>query len=89
MRKERVTSLLWPKGTSSVPGCPVAGVGALGFAISGGEVPARHPGDGKLKPLEDAPGSYVRILRQDARRGLVMAAPQAQQTHSGERHSEQ
>jgi polyhydroxyalkanoate synthase len=26
---------------------------------SGGEVPARHPGDGKLKPLEDAPGSYV------------------------------
>ena len=27
--------------------------------FSGGEVPARHPGDGKLKPLEDAPGSYV------------------------------
>src|SRR5213079_1096252 len=23
-----------------------------------GEVPARHPGDGKLKPIEDAPGSY-------------------------------
>jgi polyhydroxyalkanoate synthase len=27
--------------------------------FSGGEVPARHPGDGKLNPLEDAPGSYV------------------------------
>jgi len=28
--------------------------------FSGGEVPARQPGDGKLKVLEDAPGSYVR-----------------------------
>ena len=26
---------------------------------AGGEVAARRPGDGKLKPLEDAPGSYV------------------------------
>jgi len=26
---------------------------------SGAKVPARQPGDGKLKPLEDAPGSYV------------------------------
>ncbi|HET6185107.1 MAG TPA: class I poly(R)-hydroxyalkanoic acid synthase [Acetobacteraceae bacterium] len=24
-------------------------------------VPARKPGDGKLKPIEDAPGSYVRV----------------------------
>jgi poly[(R)-3-hydroxyalkanoate] polymerase subunit PhaC len=28
---------------------------------SGGEVPARRPGDGKLKPIEDAPGSYVLV----------------------------
>jgi polyhydroxyalkanoate synthase len=28
---------------------------------SGGEVKARQPGDGKLKPIEDAPGSYVRV----------------------------
>ncbi|MCF8481781.1 MAG: class I poly(R)-hydroxyalkanoic acid synthase [Rhodospirillum sp.] len=28
---------------------------------SGPEVPARHPGDGKLKPIEDAPGSYVKV----------------------------
>lgn len=28
-------------------------------AKSGQQVPARVPGDGKLEPLEDAPGSYV------------------------------
>lgn len=28
---------------------------------SGGQVPARTPGDGKLKPIEDAPGSYVAV----------------------------
>ena len=27
----------------------------------GGKVPARQPGDGKLKPIEDAPGSYVKV----------------------------
>jgi len=26
----------------------------------GGEVPARTPGDGKLTPIEDAPGRYVK-----------------------------
>ncbi len=29
---------------------------------SGGQIPARKPGDGKLKPLEDAPGSYVKSV---------------------------
>ena len=33
-------------------------------AFSGGEVPARKPGDGKLKPIEDAPGSYVMAKTQ-------------------------
>jgi polyhydroxyalkanoate synthase len=28
---------------------------------SGGEVKARKPGDGKLKAIEDAPGSYVKV----------------------------
>jgi polyhydroxyalkanoate synthase subunit PhaC len=28
---------------------------------AGGTVPARKPGDGKLKPIEDAPGSYVLV----------------------------
>ena len=32
---------------------------------SGGEVPARHPGDGKLAPIEDAPGSYVKVRAED------------------------
>ena len=32
---------------------------------AGGEVPARHPGDGRLKPLEDAPGSYVKVRAED------------------------
>jgi polyhydroxyalkanoate synthase len=32
---------------------------------SGGEAPARHPGDGKLKPIEDAPGSYVKVRAED------------------------
>jgi polyhydroxyalkanoate synthase len=32
---------------------------------SGGEAPARRPGDGKLKPLEDAPGSYVKVRAED------------------------
>jgi polyhydroxyalkanoate synthase subunit PhaC len=32
---------------------------------AGGEVPARQPGDGKLIPIEDAPGSYVRVRAED------------------------
>jgi polyhydroxyalkanoate synthase len=32
---------------------------------AGGEVPARHPGDGKLQPLEDAPGSYVKVRAEE------------------------
>ena len=32
---------------------------------SGGDVPARHPGDGKLSVIEDAPGSFVKIRAED------------------------
>jgi len=32
---------------------------------AGGEVSARHPGDGKLTPIEDAPGSYVKVRAED------------------------
>jgi polyhydroxyalkanoate synthase len=35
--------------------------------FGGEKVPARVPGDGKLEPIEDAPGSYVK-LRLDAQR---------------------
>ena len=31
----------------------------------GGKVKARHPGDGKLAPIEDAPGSYVLVRAED------------------------
>ena len=31
----------------------------------GGEVPARHLGNGKLAPIEDAPGSYVKVRAED------------------------
>ena len=33
--------------------------------FANGKVPARQPGDGKLKVIEDAPGSYVRVQAQD------------------------
>jgi polyhydroxyalkanoate synthase len=32
---------------------------------AGGTVPARLPGDGKLTPIEDAPGSYVKIRGEE------------------------
>jgi polyhydroxyalkanoate synthase len=32
--------------------------------LSGEQVPARTPGDGKLKPLGDAPGTYVKVKTQ-------------------------
>ncbi len=32
--------------------------------LSGGQVPARTPGEGKLKPLGDAPGTYVKVKAQ-------------------------
>jgi polyhydroxyalkanoate synthase subunit PhaC len=32
--------------------------------LSGAKVPARQPGDGKLKALEDAPGTYVKVMAQ-------------------------
>jgi polyhydroxyalkanoate synthase subunit PhaC len=34
-------------------------------ALDRTEVPARQPGDGKLVPIENAPGSYVRVMVND------------------------
>jgi polyhydroxyalkanoate synthase len=34
-------------------------------AFGNGMIPARQPGDGKLKAIEDAPGSYVALQAQD------------------------
>ena len=39
----------------------VAGLARLAQEAERAEVPARVPGDGKLKPIEDAPGSYVKV----------------------------
>ena len=33
-------------------------------AFDDGKVPAREPGGGKLKPIEDAPGAYVKVKAQ-------------------------
>ena len=33
--------------------------------FGGGKVPARNPGDGKLKVIEDAPGSFVKVRAHD------------------------
>jgi polyhydroxyalkanoate synthase len=33
-------------------------------ALSGAKVPARQPGDGELKVLGDAPGTYVKVKAQ-------------------------
>ena len=45
--------------STRAPGGPT---GAPWLARRGGrKVPARQPGDGKLKPIEDAPGSYVKV----------------------------
>ena len=48
--------------------CPIPGgrCGSAGFRnIRAARCPARQPGDGKLKPLEDAPGSYVKVRAED------------------------
>ncbi len=34
-------------------------------AFGDGKIPARTPGDGKLKVIEDAPGSYAKVQAQD------------------------
>ena len=51
-------------GSRAPPRSPAPGgrTGSAGSAAHGKEqVPARVPGDGKLLPIEDAPGSYVKV----------------------------
>ena len=40
------------------------------LVVAGDKLPARIPGKGKLKALEDAPGSYVK-LRLDAKKAAA------------------
>jgi hypothetical protein len=48
-----------------MPGSPVADVGAAGSRNIHAAIYQRQSGDGQLKPLEDAPGSYVKVRAWD------------------------
>jgi polyhydroxyalkanoate synthase len=50
----------WLEGGTQHPGSWWPHWVAWNAPQSGPKVPARQPGDGKLRPLEDAPGSYAR-----------------------------
>jgi polyhydroxyalkanoate synthase len=51
----------WLKGTSQHEGSWWPDWDAFAAKHGGKKVPARTPGDGKLEPIEDAPGSYVMV----------------------------
>lgn len=51
----------WLAGAEQHPGSWWPTWDAWLSKLSGSKVKARVPGDGKLKPLEDAPGSYVKV----------------------------
>jgi polyhydroxyalkanoate synthase subunit PhaC len=51
----------WLEGATEHPGSWWPDWAAWNADKSGAQVPARQPGAGKLKPIEDAPGAYARI----------------------------
>jgi polyhydroxyalkanoate synthase len=51
----------WLAGAEQHPGSWWPEWGKWIAEFGGGKVKARRPGDGKLKPIEDAPGTYARI----------------------------
>ncbi len=51
----------WLAGAESHPGSWWHDWDSWLAPLSGGEVPARVPGDGELAVIEDAPGSYVKV----------------------------
>ncbi|HVW72571.1 MAG TPA: class I poly(R)-hydroxyalkanoic acid synthase [Rhizomicrobium sp.] len=54
----------WKKGAVEHPGSWWPDWDKWLAALSGGKVPARQPGDGELKVLGDAPGTYVKVKAQ-------------------------
>src|SRR5690606_26118887 len=54
----------WKKGAKEHPGSWWPDWDAWLSKLSGPKVPARQPGDGQLKPLGDAPGTYVKMKAQ-------------------------
>ena len=63
--KNPPTAEEWLAGASQHPGSWWPAWERWVAKYAGGEVAARHPGDGKLKPIEDAPGSYVKVRAED------------------------
>ncbi len=55
----------WLAGAKKVPGSWWPGWAKWVSRHGGGKVPARQPGDGKLKEIEPAPGSYVLVRSGD------------------------
>ena len=54
----------WRKGSTEHPGSWWPDWDAWLSKLSGKKIPARKPGDGKLKVLGDAPGEYVKVKTQ-------------------------
>ena len=54
----------WREGAVEHPGSWWPDWDAWLSKLSGPKVPARKPGDGKLKPLGDTPGTYVKVKAQ-------------------------
>ena len=55
----------WFQGATEHPGSWWTEWAKWAGKQSGEKIPARTPGDGKLKVIEDAPGSYVAVKAQD------------------------
>jgi polyhydroxyalkanoate synthase subunit PhaC len=51
----------WLEGATQRPGSWWSDWGPWLARRAGKKVPARQPGDGELRPIEDAPGSYVKV----------------------------
>ena len=54
----------WIQGASEHPGSWWPDWDSWLSKLSGRKIPARKPGDGKLRPLGDAPGTYVKVKAQ-------------------------
>ncbi len=52
----------WLAGAREVPGSWWPDWQNWVASLSKARVPARHPGEGKLAPIEDAPGRYVKVM---------------------------
>ena len=51
----------WLAGAKEQPGSWWSNWDEWLSALSGSQIAARTPGDAKLKPLDDAPGTYVKV----------------------------